>query len=1176
MKIIKGVIVGLILFLGFVYCSLNAELLLIERDADGTIVPAISISRPDSLSRSGALYDIICKYKWPQCLSMVNKEGVFSPEEREELKELFSNAPGAEENFIRRKVKRIKDTFDVLFVPTVIYELFCISNYMFDDDSFKRVRNTNDGNSAKIYYGGKELFFHFRPDFLYKIPNDFKTEGKTAEKAKQEILDEYQQYNRSEDVQAAFFAINERLVRYLSDKNVIGANGFLDIKVTADIFDVTKEEKIYEILLNLVESIFEIFDKTSSSAYRMAMKEYFKKDFEKLRVKNVRETILFKELALEYEAREKNRALLFRGMSPVESVGLSVASSPDSPHEISRGPLLDLSINAPRSESEYEGTVRVKYRERGGRLAQGSDKSDRFFLRSISYGNSLFAGVINDETACAYYYFDSASVGYGLLIDKERYVYGDLSKLFFVSPFSVIVGLFAFGEFFHSRSRVCDKVAVTVSERIGGLAGNEIFDYPRLLRSVGDPMVHVARIAGYLNRDNVKLLSREERYGVLPPDADVLLANEARAAKLYLMLYFTDKWLRVQHGAFSFSALRDRVFSLCKEFVGGTKVASDIVHEPNFNVVSVPQFLSYVKVAFNTLRGNLKPELWLNRVMPKVKKEKRGKIELNIISQPYVQKLVVKDKSKVFFFGDIHGSCHSLLRGLERLRVLGYMDDKFILRNPEKPDAKPENKDVYVVFTGDYQNLGRYGVETLHTLLRLYSRNPGNVILLRGDHENLGIIAGFGFKNELIAKYGQTVANEILSGLNILFEYLPEALFLGCKGNFVQCCHGGVEPRYNPSALLESSSAIKFEAFDQPNFITGLGGTGNSFGFTQSYFGQFIQGSVFAGKLIARPGQPDGYQLDTKALEKFLARPEYKNVKGFIRGHQHSFYGCKMAPKCTEPSINGEGVRVPPNETAQLVWWKRVVQEYLKLHPERVYGFITNEGVRISDFAPVFTFSSAPEGASYVPGSTLDYDCFGILTVRENYEDWRLIPYEISLLKDRNNKTVTCRESTTWHVGDGLITYENGKIKVHDCINVMWDGVPVDTSDVSDVRTGEVRVVGLDAGGATDYASREVLINEIDKKLQTTVNQEEVKDIEKKLQQLFSKIPTSEIGNVMGKKSAGDHKYYQTVGKQETDSQQPVVSKGGHKKDEMLLQQIQQIFISPQSQGKGKSQIDTN
>ncbi len=189
----------------------------------------------------------------------------------------------------------------------------------------------------------------------------------------------------------------------------------------------------------------------------------------------------------------------------------------------------------------------------------------------------------------------------------------------------------------------------------------------------------------------------------------------------------------------------------------------------------------------------------------------------NFPFKPYTQRLIVKPDAEVILFGDLHGSIHSFVRDLEKLRDEGYLDNAFTLKK----------RSSYMAFLGDYIDRGIYGVEVMYTLARLVIANPDKVILVRGNHEDYILAPDFLKKHtteeekdnapsiidELYRKFDFSVKDEV--ALFRFYEILPLALFIGCgtasHTDFIQCCHGGMEIGYNPYKLLNAEKAISFE-----------------------------------------------------------------------------------------------------------------------------------------------------------------------------------------------------------------------------------------------------------------------------------------------------------------------------------------------------------------------------
>lgn len=97
--------------------------------------------------------------------------------------------------------------------------------------------------------------------------------------------------------------------------------------------------------------------------------------------------------------------------------------------------------------------------------------------------------------------------------------------------------------------------------------------------------------------------------------------------------------------------------------------------------------------------------------------------------------------------------------------------------------------------------------------MRLKITNPDQVILVRGNHEDISICSQYGFISELQGKFADAfseVRNRIVRKLQKFYELLPVVAYLGCQENehtynFLQCCHGGIEIGFNPQSLLASN-----------------------------------------------------------------------------------------------------------------------------------------------------------------------------------------------------------------------------------------------------------------------------------------------------------------------------------------------------------------------------------
>ncbi|EOA39489.1 hypothetical protein CARUB_v10008092mg [Capsella rubella] len=136
---------------------------------------------------------------------------------------------------------------------------------------------------------------------------------------------------------------------------------------------------------------------------------------------------------------------------------------------------------------------------------------------------------------------------------------------------------------------------------------------------------------------------------------------------------------------------------------------------------------------------------------------------------------IESDKAKVVVVGDLHGQLHDLL---------------FLMEDAGFPngDAGLPNGDQFYVFNGNYVNKGAWGLETFLLLLSWKVLLPERVYLLRGSHESESCTSLYGFKNEVLTKYGDKGAAVYKKCLEC-FQLLPLASVIAGK---VFTTHGGL------------------------------------------------------------------------------------------------------------------------------------------------------------------------------------------------------------------------------------------------------------------------------------------------------------------------------------------------------------------------------------------------
>lgn len=448
----KALKVLLIYFLSssFVY----SQILVVKVDSLGSVKP---ISDQDIEKNNQQIVDILLKYTWPTCIA-----NDLTDEEKVAL--LTPGNSGAELKFIRKKIKEIADDLDVVFVPTTLYELFLIKeiNKLYLSTTYQNptlfniFSESEDTILAKI----KKLFL----TSLFKIS--------PAEYVKYEINKEYNRFNN-------------KIHRDLFNKRSVLS---FHKKFIEDLALNTKLEKMHEFLYSKrYELMKKLLEEIKVVSYR-------KLDIE---IKfNDPLDIIKKSIDLDYQAFDKNKALLFRGTNFLDIPSV-------------HGSKKVLATTVYGTVYHYEKNISLQ-------------KSRDIPPYSLSFGNSLFAGAYNDSGACAYQYLTNIKdMGYVILIDKFAYIDNYISNLFFIASLATEVGLLGSGEWFHSRSKPTVLVKNKQSIHVSGVAGPNIIDPYGIFLIVRDPYKQAQLFSEYLAKNGVILhkgeysnLTEEEKKGL--------------------------------------------------------------------------------------------------------------------------------------------------------------------------------------------------------------------------------------------------------------------------------------------------------------------------------------------------------------------------------------------------------------------------------------------------------------------------------------------------------------------------------------------------------------------------------------------------------------------------------------------------------------------------------------
>ncbi len=355
---------------------------------------------------------------------------------------------------------------------------------------------------------------------------------------------------------------------------------------------------------------------------------------------------------------------------------------------------------------------------------------------------------------------------------------------------------------------------------------------------------------------------------------------------------------------------------------------------------------------------------------------------------PFAQRHRVPTGTRLFFHGDLHGDIHALLTYLDALNRDGHLDGFRITKS-----------DTRLVFLGDYTDRGRYGVEVLYTLLRLKVANPEHVLLVRGNHEDVSLVARYGFLAEIQGKYGRDF--DIRRTVR-LYDFLPAVLYLASGTNVLQCNHGGIEPGFSPAPLLEAPARTTYQLLGRLNqrrlltaqkeWVAQLPAeTRRSLesslvdfqpespiaptvlGFMWNDFTVLASDPQFA----IDPGR--AFVYGDQAVHRVLGMSQTAQyrIRAIFRGHQHS------------GELNPVMRRLIASRGLYRHWQTNDNPRLLQADPSALRAILeTTESRKIPD-GSVWTFNVSPDSV-YGAGCGFTFDTAGELTVAEHWEDWRL------------------------------------------------------------------------------------------------------------------------------------------------------------------------------------------
>lgn len=261
---------------------------------------------------------------------------------------------------------------------------------------------------------------------------------------------------------------------------------------------------------------------------------------------------------LEYEAREQNKAMLLRG-SGLMDMNVSMGEQPVKK-------LLVGSTLYKESDWLSSGQEEIpfwkKYKEKNN------------LSYSISFGTSLFAGMLNDPGACAYVFLSGCDmgnasmdaqlsvkpVGYALFLNKKDYVEHQNNNLFYLPSLGTLPSLFAAGEWFHARAKAVIHTNKEKNIYVKGIFDEPIWDSTGVILITRDPLKHAELFSNFLVQNgrliqpgDVSLLIEAKKDFV-----DDVLKAQAEAASLYKTVKTITP--KIEKATKKFKTTRDKKF----------------------------------------------------------------------------------------------------------------------------------------------------------------------------------------------------------------------------------------------------------------------------------------------------------------------------------------------------------------------------------------------------------------------------------------------------------------------------------------------------------------------------------------------------------------------------------------------------------------------------------------
>ena len=169
----------------------------------------------------------------------------------------------------------------------------------------------------------------------------------------------------------------------------------------------------------------------------------------------------------------------------------------------------------------------------------------------------------------------------------------------------------------------------------------------------------------------------------------------------------------------------------------------------------------------------------------------------------YAQKLFIDQTTELNTISDLHADFDALITIFNNMHNSGDIDDNLIIKGNN-----------FLIGLGDYVDRKNTSLRTLAFLLIIALKNPGRVILLRGNHEDLNInLTSPCINVEIESVFGKEFLEETYKLLVELYELMPSVLYVAQTNpheefnDFWIFSHALLDFKFDPSNFLDFNNS---------------------------------------------------------------------------------------------------------------------------------------------------------------------------------------------------------------------------------------------------------------------------------------------------------------------------------------------------------------------------------